>query len=200
MASFLKLLCITIPFIAVTISSCPSVSLTWQSLPIPQCHLYDNVYLSIIVTYMTISTRPSVSLTWQSLPVHQCHLLDNLYPSLSVTYMTISTCPSVSLTWQSLPVPQCHLLDNLHLSLSVTYMTIFICPSVSLIYISIEVTSSASAPVSPSVFKPIEIPKNVRRMSSLTERPRETLDDYMNKITGDFKTVLEQLKAERWQI
>ncbi|XP_067935501.1 integrator complex subunit 3-like [Watersipora subatra] len=58
-----------------------------------------------------------------------------------------------------------------------------------------ELANANNTDVSPLVFKPIEVPRT-RRLSSLTERPRETLDDYMNKITGDFKTVLEQLKNE----
>ena len=65
-------------------------------------------------------------------------------------------------------------------------------------FLFVETSNSPAAALSSAIFKPIEIPKTVRRLSSLTVRSRETLDDYMNQISGDFKTVLEQIKAERY--
>ena len=59
-------------------------------------------------------------------------------------------------------------------------------------------TNSNSSPAASLNFKPIEIPKNIRRLSSVSERPREGLDDYLTKVTGDFKTILEQIRAERY--
>lgn len=56
-------------------------------------------------------------------------------------------------------------------------------------------------PTSPSHFKPIETaPNTARRLSSLTDGNKLSLDEYLNKVTEDkMKVVLDQLKTERYE-
>lgn len=60
--------------------------------------------------------------------------------------------------------------------------------------------AAAVSNVSPTHFKPIDIPKVAVRRTTSTNAKRETLDDYIKKVTHtDMKSILEQMKTERYK-